>query len=399
MSVLAERRMPVQRGAATGMAAAGPLVCIAAKRDPDTVETFIRSHMQRLPLPVRILSGIPPHTDNQSGFVLTRPLIHRLLYRLGPGWARPTEEEERIDLTARYLRKHRFGVVLAEYGDVGVMIAPACARAGVPLIVHFHGHDAYSSTLLAAHREHYVDLFRQGVAFVAVSTEMVEQLIALGAPRDRVHYISYHVDGNRFAGGSAGTAPPHFVGVGRFVETKAPYLTLAAFAQMHRRVPDARLTIIGDGPLRAVCLHLAEYFGVADAVSFPGSLSHEAVAEAMSTARAFVQHSVCCLDNTREGTPNAVLEAQASGLPVVATRHAGIKDVVAEGETGFLVDERDVGGMADAMLRLAQDPALAARLGAAGRQRVLDLFSFDNTLGRLASLLQEVSSHQPRSSS
>ena len=89
-----------------------------------------------------------------------------------------------------------------------------------------------------------------------------------------------------------------------------------------------------------------------------------------------------------DGTPVAVLEASATGLPVVATRHAGIPDVVLDGETGLLVDEGDVEGMAAQMIRLADDPELAARLGRAGRQRVCAEFSMEKSIAGLWSIIE-----------
>ncbi|NQT92949.1 MAG: glycosyltransferase family 4 protein, partial [Lentisphaerae bacterium] len=100
-------------------------------------------------------------------------------------------------------------------------------------------------------------------------------------------------------------------------------------------------------------------------------------------------HSVRSPDGDCEGTPVAVLEAGASGLPVVAKKHAGIKDVVISGETGILVDEFDVRGMSRAMLELARDPGKAGVLGANARERIVSEFSQEQRLGRLAEILEE----------
>ena len=86
----------------------------------------------------------------------------------------------------------------------------------------------------------------------------------------------------------------------------------------------------------------------------------------------------------------AVMEAQLSGLPVVATRHAGIPEVVIDGTTGFLVDEGDVQGMADAMAQLVRDPQLAAKLGAAGQERMSAHFTVDHHLAAVSALLHRV---------
>jgi len=171
---------------------------------------------------------------------------------------------------------------------------------------------------------------------------------------------------------------------------KTPQMTLLAFERLWRRVPEARLTMLGDGPLWECCVRMVRGLGLGEVVDLPGVASHEEVAAAMRRARAFVQHSVRTLCDEVEGTPVAVLEAGAMGLPVVATRHAGIRDVVVDGETGALVDEDDVAGMAAAMERLALDPLLARQWGRAAHARVASEFSMERSIGRLWAILLEV---------
>lgn len=98
-------------------------------------------------------------------------------------------------------------------------------------------------------------------------------------------------------------------------------------------------------------------------MNFPGNLSHETVAQLLRSARAFVQHSIRGHDHTSEGTANAVLEAQATAVPVFATHHAGIPHVVIDDWSGILVAERDVAAMGQALVRLARDSQLAAQMG------------------------------------
>ncbi len=108
----------------------------------------------------------------------------------------------------------------------------------------------------------------------------------------------------------------------------------------------------------------------------------------MRGARCFVQHSVTDSTGDSEGTPVAVLEAGAMGLPVVATRHAGIPDVVIEGETGLLVDERDAVGMAAHMISLARDPGTANRLGREAAARIRKFYTMDQSISRLSRILE-----------
>ena len=146
--------------------------------------------------------------------------------------------------------------------------------------------------------------------------------------------------------------------------------------------------MIGDGPLREECEDLAKTLGLEGVIEFSGTLAHSELETAMQQARCFVQHSVEASSGDSEGTPVAILEAGASGLPVISTRHAGIPDIVIEGETGFLVDERDFERMAEHMILLAQDPELAQRMGEAARRRIADDFSIEGTILRLWRIIE-----------
>jgi glycosyltransferase involved in cell wall biosynthesis len=176
--------------------------------------------------------------------------------------------------------------------------------------------------------------------------------------------------------------------VGRFVEKKAPQLTIEAFALAHRVDPAARLRMVGDGPLLEKCRELAKQLLPADAVTLLGTQPHAAIEAEMRRARCFVQHSVEAESGDSEGTPVAILEAGASGLPVISTRHGGIPEVIVEGETGFLVDEKDVRGMATQMTRLIRAPALAAQLGLAARRRIETVFTTERSLDHLWSVIR-----------
>ena len=110
----------------------------------------------------------------------------------------------------------------------------------------------------------------------------------------------------------------------------------------------------------------------------------------MREVRCFVQHSLVAPDGDSEGNPVAVMEAQLSGLPVVATRHAGIPEVVLEGKSGLLVDEGDEDSMAQAIVQFVLDPELAARLGDCGRQRIQEGFTIEHHLNQVTQLLLQV---------
>jgi colanic acid/amylovoran biosynthesis glycosyltransferase len=358
-------------------------LCIVTPYPPSPTETFIRAHAERLPAKTVIVHSWRPSIGDHTVLSLPRLVYHKLVRTL----FRTDLEREKTAAYLKVFREYDVVAVLAEYGGCGVWCAEACRQAGVPLIVHFHGHDASDREVLKMFEDTYAGMFAQADAVIAVSHAMEQQLISLGAPREKIHYNPCGVDTGQFGGADPARAEPVFIAVGTFREKKGPHLTIAAFARVHQVCPEARLRMIGPGVLLDQCRELTKELGIAEAVTFLGAQAHSVVEQEMSRARCFVQHSVVAPSGDSEGTPVAVLEAGATGLPVVSTRHAGIPDVVIEGETGFLVAEHDVEGMAERMLRLAQDPALAARLGEQARKHIAENFSMDRSLGQLWTII------------
>jgi colanic acid/amylovoran biosynthesis glycosyltransferase len=359
-------------------------ICVVAENPPTESETFIRDHLEKLPAQITLIHGWQPTVGNRTVLSLPQRAVHK-------GWGLLTGNGIERELTAAYVKafaRYRPAAVLAEYGSSGARTTEACRRLTIPLIVHFHGYDASVHSVLQEYAEAYTVMFHNAAALIAVSQAMVKKLVSLGAPATKVHYNPYGIDCLQFGGVAPAEAPPVFVAVGRFVEKKGPQLTLSAFAEVHRANPDARLRMVGGGPLLDECRELAVKLGIADVVRFLGVQKPAVIQEEMRSARCFVQHSVEAANGDCEGTPVSILEAGASGLPVVATRHAGIPDAVIEGETGFLVAEHDVAGMANQMLQIAQSPQLAAEMGNRARQRIAQHFSQERSLGRLWSIIE-----------
>jgi glycosyltransferase involved in cell wall biosynthesis len=363
-------------------------------------ESFVTSHIEGLVDNPLVIWGSPRpllHGDNEgllAGFwamaaktlVLGRGMTaERAHGAIGRRLPDPIYSRE----LARFLNRREVEVVLAEYGPTAVTIMEACSLSRTPLVVHFHGFDAYQEETVIDLCKPYERLFQTASRVVAVSSHMHAHLVSLGSRPERTVCNSCGVDTQRFQGAKPEAAPPLFLALGRFVEKKGPTLTLRAFALVHDEESQARLVMLGDGPLRDECVDLARELGVDQQVQFPGVIDHDEVVGRMRGARCFVQHSLRAAGGDSEGTPVAVLEASSCGLPVVSTRHGGIVEAIRDGGSGFLVDEGDVRGMADQMLRLVRDPALAASLGSAGRRHIVSNYSAEKSLSRLRAVLFE----------
>ncbi len=285
------------------------------------------------------------------------------------------------------LSRYKIDVVLAEYGHIGILAHALLKDTHIPLVVHFHGIDAYQKALLHQRKQKYQEMFAYSRGVIAVSRDMEQQLISLGAPAEKVFYNTYGVDIDLFNQTAPSLAGPNLLAVGRFVDKKAPYLTILAFKKVLRAVPEARLTILGDGPLWHVCMTMVRSLNLERAVRLLGAVGQNEVASLMQKTRVFVQHSIVAQSGDSEGTPNTILEAGASGIPVVSTKHAGIKDIVQHGETGFLVEEGDIEKMAHHMICLLQNPSLADKMGNAARTYIRSNHQLEKSLDNLYTIL------------
>ncbi len=359
-------------------------------------ETFIEAHKKYLNANVKYLYGylshfltddwLPLMTEDTGALVkLNLPnLIRKFLTRkLFPN--RLNFHERNL---LKYLKENNIEVVFAEYGITGASVRRVCHQLNCPLIVYFLGLDAYVKDIIGHYHSSYQKLFREAYAIVTVSQNMKRQLIRLGCPPEKIT-INYCGPNSSFFEVNNSYNTKTLIAVGRFVAKKSPQSTIRAFSKAIKFHPDAKLWMAGDGNLLNECKDLVNSLGINDNVNFPGKVTQDDCRKFYSQGIAFVQHSVIADNGDSEGTPVAVLEACASGLAVIATRHAGIPEVIAEGETGLLVDEHDVDGMAKCMIRILDDPGLARKLGEAGRQKVKEQFTMEKHINILNDLIAQ----------
>lgn len=205
-------------------------------------------------------------------------------------------------------------------------------------------------------------------------------------PPDRWHRLHLVRCGIDLAGLPANRPAPgigdHLVCVGRLSPEKGQAGLIAALAEARKRRPDLRLTLVGDGP-EGDRLHMQVIAaGMTDAVHFAGRLDEAATLATIAAADMLV------LPSFMEGLPVVLMEAMALGVPVIATRVAGIPELVRDGESGLLFDPADWAGLAEAVTTLAGNPDLRARLAAAGRVAIDRAFTIDCAVAPLPLLLE-----------
>ncbi len=361
---------------------------VAPARDRSS-QTFVRNHITQLPGPVEVLYGRAHKLEADDGTLLI-PRVWNSLARVAGVLGREAAVRRRAKsrAVARFCRTRHVGVALAEFGPTAAAISGDLERAGVPLVAHFHGYDAYDEDTLAEWLPRYRNMFARGTEVVVVSEHMRGQLIELGADPDRIHLIRVGVDIDLFQGSAPASAPPRFLWVGRFVEKKAPEFTVRAFARAAEGHADLSLTMVGGGPLLDKTRKLARSLGVGAVVEFAGQRSNAEVAQLMRGSRALVQHSVRAARGDSEGTPVVVMEAMASGLPVIGSEHTGIGEVIDHERTGLMGAEHNLDALVAHMTLLAGDPQLAARLGEAAAEEARTSHRLDARIAELAGVLE-----------
>jgi glycosyltransferase involved in cell wall biosynthesis len=282
----------------------------------------------------------------------------------------------------RLLAATRYDVVHAHWVvPNAAMVADVVKRSGVPLVISLHGSDVFVAESLGPAGHLARRAFAASGAVTACSGDLRARAIALGATSERTRTVPYGVDVSAFAPGADVAAvrarfgvpdgAALIVAVGRLVEKKGFRYLLDAVSFLAGAV----LVVVGDGDLRASLEQQAQARGVP--VRFTGNLERTLVAEALGAADVVAVPSVVDDAGNVDGLPNVLLEAMAAGRAVVASRVAGIPDVIEDGVNGLLVPPADPPALAAALGRLCADATLREQLGAAARRTAMDTLTWD----------------------
>ncbi|GBQ09569.1 colanic acid biosynthesis glycosyl transferase [Komagataeibacter rhaeticus] len=371
-----------------------PYVAIYRTQILPISETFVRDQARALRRWRPVLTG-----ERTIGQLPLDGMAVRALHD-GP----PTLLQRLIGMGSRYLDRPVPGMlrlmrdvapalVHAHFGFDGVEAWPVARALGVPLLVTLHGSDitthmhwfasggggrrwrAYPRRLerLAAERR---------VSFVAVSHSIREAAIRAGLPPQRIHVCPIGIDVQRFrhTGRPVAEREPVILFAGRLVEKKGCRYLIEAFRTVRAQMPQARLVIAGDGPERSALSAMAADM---EGITFHGRYSAAQMQPLLQEARVFCLPSVTARNGDAEGMGLVLLEAQASGVPVVTSARGGATEGILNGETGFAFAEGDVAALSAHLLAILRDDGLAARLSAAGPPFVAQQHDLSRWAGKL----------------
>ena len=291
-------------------------------------------------------------------------------------------------------------VAHAHFGQLGVdaVRLRCCGLLKAPIVTTFHGMDA-NRTGDPRYRAALEILFSEGDLFTVNSSFTRDRVIELGCPAERIRKLPVGLDVGRYGFRARKPSPGEPVSlltVGRLVEKKGHEYAIRAVARLARGGHALRYDIVGDGPRRERLEHLIGELGMTGTIQLLGARSEDAVRALLGEAHLFVLASVTARDGDREGQALVLQEAQAVGLPVVATRHNGIPEGVVEGASALLVPERDELALAAAIGQLLEHPERWEAMGRSGRAFVAERFAVGPLNDRLVKIYGEAIACQRR---
>lgn len=281
---------------------------------------------------------------------------------------------------AQHLQRQGVAHLHNHFAQASCTVALLAARlAGIPFSFTLHGPADFTDPRLWR-----LDAKIADAAFVSCISHFCRSQAMLASPPDhwsRLHIVHCGVEPARY------DAPPatgkNLLFVGRLTAAKGVPVLIEAMPRIRSAHPDAHLTLIGDGPDRALLERLVRRLDLSKAVTFAGYQSQDEVARTLARTAVFV------LPSFAEGVPVVLMEAMAARRPVVATRIAGIPELVEDGVSGRVVVPGDGAALADAVCDILAEPARAAAMGAAGRHKVEAEFDIAQQAVKLAMLFRQ----------
>lgn len=296
------------------------------------------------------------------------------------------------DAIRRILIRRDPELIHVYFGNTGVHLLPLLRRWDRAWVVSFHGMDVQRRPKEKGYDQKLTQLLQLAPLVLVRSQSLASQLQELGCnpekirlnrtgiPLQNFHWVDRPVPAD---------GQWQLVQACRLVEKKGLLTTLAAFRRFIADNPRARLVIAGEGPMKDALVRRVNELSLGNHVILTGFLSQDDLRRIYRESHIFIHPSELAADSNQEGVPNSMLEAMASGLPVVATRHGGIPEAVQEGMDGILVPERDEPALYEGLLKLTSQPELWRQMGKQASRSVAKNFEQGQQIARLEAAYAE----------
>jgi colanic acid/amylovoran biosynthesis glycosyltransferase len=294
---------------------------------------------------------------------------------------------------SKLIRTYNISLLHIYFGNNGVFWLPLLRNRTIPMIVSFHGADVAVGFDTSAGQRRLRQVFKEADLLLARSRSIEQSLITAGCSQDKIRIQRTGIPSSEF-GYRTRNYPENggfqLLQACRLIEKKGVEVTLKAYARLSRRWSQSRLVIAGDGPLRKPLEQLAQQLDIRSQVEFTGFLTKDELLKRYYESHLFIHPSETTSEGDNEGIPNSLLEAMATGLCSIATRHGGIPEAIKHLHNGILVDERDHEGVYHWMNRLAENWQLATDLGRHAAQTLSREFDSETQIRKLESVYLEL---------
>jgi colanic acid/amylovoran biosynthesis glycosyltransferase len=322
------------------------------------------------------------HLVRQPKYMVNLPLLNEKVHYLSEIFS-PEE----------YVKKNNISLIHAHHAQLGLLLLPFKEETSLPLVTSIRGRDATLANQPVDYLNGMKMLFGQGELFLPVCQYLAHRINQWGCPAEKIRVLYGGVDLNLFPyRGPNLQGSQNIVSIGRLVEKKGHHVLMQAFKKIKSKFPKATLTIIGGGELEGYIKSLAAQLNLGTSFRLLSRVPKSQVPELMAQADIFCAPSLTAANGDVEGIPNTIKEAMATGIPVLATNHAGIPEIITNNQDGVLVRENDVDHLAQALefmllnRHLWEGYALAARKNVEqnfdqSKQLLLQAKYYDELLG------------------
>ncbi len=292
------------------------------------------------------------------------------------------------------LEAQPYDIIHCQFGTFGLegMILRDIGAIKGKLITTFRGYDI--SLFVKQRGEHVYDsLFAKGDFFLANCEFFKKKAIKLGCNPKKIVVHGSGIDSNRFPFQVRYPQPNGKIRIattGRLVEKKGIEYSIRAVAKVLKTYPNVEYTIIGDGLLKEDLQQLIYSLNIANQVKLLGWKNQAEIIEILNNSDIFVAPSITGTDGNQDAPVNTLKEAMVMGLPVVATLHGGIPELVQDGVSGFLVPERDSDAIAEKLIHLVEHPETWSKMGQSGRAYVESKYDMNKLSDELVQIYQQV---------
>ncbi len=288
---------------------------------------------------------------------------------------------------ANIIKNNNTKLLHSHFGNVAYRYLKLKKSLNLPMVTTFYGLDVSKIPRMQHWKKRYNHLFRNSELFLVEGSNMKNELIKLGCPEDKIIVQHLGVNIQEFklvprtiqSGGII-----NILIAGSFREKKGIPYAIRAFSEVKKIYPNVCLRIIGDGELRCEIENLISKLAISDSVNLLGYQPHSVFISELYNSHIFLSPSITARDgDTEGGAPVSIIEAQATGIPIVSSYHADIPEIVVDGKSAFLAPERDVESLASYLITLIEHPETWETIGRFGRDHVEKNHNIEKQINKL----------------